>query len=75
MQLEMSGSEKSEREPQGPEEFRLNKWITYLKSHLKNLYTCRLAQLISLVGSLRYRKRFLRFWPTSTFGFRHFENQ
>ena len=48
--------------PQGPEEFRMNKWITYLKSHLKNVYTCRLSRLISLMASLWiYRKRFLRF--------------
>ena len=47
---------------QGPEEFRVNKWITYLKSQLKNVYTCRLAPLISPMGSLWiYCKRFLRF--------------
>ena len=41
--------------PQGPEEFRVNKWITYLKSH-------RLARLFSPMGSLWiYCKRFLRF--------------
>ena len=25
--------------PQGPEEFRVNKWITYLNLTLKNVYT------------------------------------
>ena len=38
---------------QGPEEFRVNKWITYLKSHLENVYTCRLARLIWLISPMR----------------------
>ena len=37
---------------QGPEEFRVNKWITYLKSHLENVYTCRLARLIWLISPM-----------------------
>ena len=50
------------KQTQGPEEFRVNKWITYLSLTLKNVYTCRLARLISPMGSLWiYCKRFLPF--------------
>ena len=47
---------------QGPEEFCVNKWITYLKPHLEKCLYCRLAWSISPMGSLWiYCKRFLRF--------------
>ena len=49
-------------ETHSPEEFRVNKWNTYLSLTLKNVYTCRLARLISPMGSLwMYCKRFLPF--------------
>ena len=60
--LERSLNNRSPDWTQGQEEFRVNKWITYLRSHLQNVYTCRLARLISPMGSLWiYCKRFLRF--------------
>ena len=46
---------------QGPEEIRVNKWITFSPWKI-NVHTCRLARLISPVGSLWiYCKGFLCF--------------
>ena len=51
MQAKFNLKHKSNVYTQGPEEFRVNKGITYLLT-LKYVYTCRLARLISPMGSL-----------------------